>query len=218
MYRKSFFLFIICSMCVMLAACGSSDEKVAEAQQKYAELAEIHNQVVEAHKNVEDASLDESLTELRGKIAELENYNLTEMKDKEIDTLIQIMDTLIESYEEFLVTLDHIKGEEEAAVLVPIFVTLVNATDFTFTELRLYETGDMGMHENVLAGLGDFAAGETLTGLVVQRDVDNTSWVLELKDADDVFYEVYLPVEEYDEEGVKLSLSYDAEQNKILLN
>lgn len=218
MYKRLFSILVICGLCMMLAACGPSDEKVQEAQQKYAELTEIHNQVVEAHKNVTDDSLDESLAELRKQITAVENYNLTEMKDEEIDILIQIMDTLIGSYEDFLTTLNDIKGEEDAAVLIPISVTIANQTGFSFTELKLYEDGDVGMHEDVLAGLGDFAAGETLTGLVVQRDADNTPWVLELKDANSVAYELYLPVEEYDEEGVKLSLCYDEEQKEVMLD
>lgn len=218
MNKKLFSMFMICGLCVMLTACGPSDEKVTEAQQKYTELVEIHNQVVEAHKNVEDNSLDEPLTALREKIEEVEEYNLTEMKDEEIDILIQIMDTLIEDYEEFLTTLTNIKGEEEAAVLIPISITVTNQTDFSFTELKLYEAGDMSTHEDVLTGLGDFASGETLTGLVVQCDADHTPWVLELKDANGVAYEFSLPVEEYSEEGVKLTLSYDPEGKEIILD
>lgn len=218
MNKKLFSIFMICGLCLMFTACGPSDEKVAEAQQKYTELVEIHNQVVEAHKNVTDNSLDEPLTELREKIESVEEYNLTKMKDEEIDILIQIMDTLIEDYEEFLDTLTDIKGEEDAAVLTPISITVTNQTDFSFTELKLYEAGDMSTHEDVLMGLGDFASGETLTGLVVQRDADDTPWVLELKDANDVAYEFSLPVEEYGEESVKLTLSYDPEGKEIILD
>ena len=217
MYKRLFSIFMVCGLCMMLAACGPSDEKVQQAQQKYTELTEIHNQVVEAHRNVEDDSLDEALTELREQIAAVEDYNLTEMKDGEIDILIQIMDTLIESYEDFLKTLTDIKGEEDAAILVPIPVTIVNQTDFSFTELKLYEDGDVGIHEDVLAGYLDLAAGETLTGLVALRNSENTPWVLELKDTNGAAYEFYLPVEEYEEEGVKLKLSYDEEQKEVLL-
>lgn len=218
MNKRLLSIFMICGLCAMLTACGPSEEKVAEAQQKYTELVEIHNQVVEAHKNVEDNSLDEPLTELREKIKEVEEYNLTEMKDEEIEILIQIMDTLIEDYEEFLSTLTDIKGEEEAAVLTPISITVTNQTGFSFTGLKLYEAGDIGTHEDVLEGLGEFASGETLTGLIVQRNVDHTPWVLELKDANGAEYEISLSVEEYEEEEVKLTLSYDSEGQKITLD
>lgn len=209
MNKRLLSIFMICGLCAMLAACGPSEEKVAEAQQKYTELVEIHNQVVEAHKNVKDNSLDEPLTELREKIKEVEEYNLTEMKDDEIEILIQIMDTLIEDYEEFLTTLTDIKGEEEAAVLTPISITVTNQTGFSFTGLKLYEAGDMGTHEDVLEGLGEFASGETLTGLIVQRNVDHTPWVLELTDLEGTEYEFELPVSEYGKDGVLLRLVYD---------
>ena len=218
MYKRLLSLFMMFGLCVILTACGPSDEKVAQAQQKYADLVEIHNQVVEAHNEVEDNSLDEPLTELREKIKEVEAYNLTEMKDEEIDILIQIMDALIEDYEDYLTVLTDIKGEEDAAELTPISITVANQTDFSFIELKLFEDGDMSTHENVLTGLGDFASGETLTGLVVQRDADDTPWILELQDTNGISYEFYLPVEEYDEEGVKLILNYDSEQKEIILD
>lgn len=218
MYKKLLSIFMICTLCIVVTACGPSDEKVAQAQRKYAELVEIHNQVVEAHKIVADNSLDETLTNLREQITDVEGYNLTEMNDEEIDLLIQIMDTLISSYEECLNTLTDIKDKEEAAVLVPIPVTLVNQTNFSFTEMKLYETGDVGLHENVLSGLREFAPGETLTGLTLQRDADSTPWVLELMDMNGSTYQFDLLVQEYEEEGIKLNLSYDAEENIISLS
>lgn len=217
MLKKITSLLIICSLCVLVTACGPSEEKVAQAQQKYAQLAEIHNQVVEAHKNVDNNSLDEALTELREKITEVEGYNLAEMNDEEIDILIQIMDALISSYESHLNTLADIKGEEEAAVLVPIPVTLVNQTERSFTEIKLYESGDVGIHENLLSGIGEFAQGETLTGLTLHRDADNTPWVLELIDGEGITYQLELLAGEYNEEGIKLNLVYDAEQETISL-
>lgn len=217
MFKKIVSLFMICVLCALVTACGPSEEKVEQAQQRYAELAEIHNQVVEMHKSVTDDSLDDSLTRLREQITDVENYNLAEMKDEEIDILIQIMDTLISSYRECLDTLQEIKWKEEAAVLVEIPVTLVNQTDFSFTEIKLYESGDAGLHENVLSGLRSFAPGETLTGLTLQRDVDNTPWVFEVTDADGSVYQFELSVEEYREEGIKLNLTYDVEENVINL-
>ena len=63
MYKKILSLFIICSYCFLMTACGPSEEKIEQAQQKYAQLVEMHNQVVEAHKNISDASMDETLSE-----------------------------------------------------------------------------------------------------------------------------------------------------------
>lgn len=217
MLKKFFTLLLICSLCVFAAACGPSEEKVAQAQQKYAQLAEIHNQVVEAHKNVEDSSLDEDLTKLREKITEVEGYNLAEMDDEEIDILIQIMDALISSYERHLDTLTSIKKQEEAAVLVPIPVTIVNQTEFCFEEIKLYESNDVGIHANLLSGIGEFAQGETLTGLTLQRDINNTPWILELTDAEGIVYQLELLTGEYTEEGIKLNLVYDAEQKIMSL-
>ena len=217
MFKKITSLFIICCLCIFVTACGPSEEKVAQAQQKYAQLAEIHNQVVEAHNDVDNNSLDEALTELREKITEVEGYNLVEMDDEEIDILIQIMDALISSYERHLNTLTNMKGEEEAAVLVPIPVTLVNQTEISFTEIKLYESGDVGVHENLLFGINEFAQGETLTGLTLQRDVDNTPRILELVDVEGTVYQLELLAGEYTQEGIKLNLIYDAEQKIISL-
>lgn len=218
MNKKLLSIILICSLCIIFTACGPSDEKMTEAQQKYTELVKAHNQAVEMHKKIDDNSMDDDLVRLREKILEVEAYDLTKMKDEEIDILIQIMDTLIASYEDLSSELETIKREKGAAILVAIPLSITNQTNCFFTELRLYESGDVSIHENVLVGMGDFSVGETLTGLVVQRDVNNTPWMIELQDENGNSYAFELAVEEYDEEGVKLTLYYDEEKNEIGLN
>ena len=218
MHKKNFFLLIICSLLLLTTACGPSKEKVAEAQEKYTQLAEMHNQAVEAYKGVEDDSLDESLINLREQVVEVGNYDLTELKDEEIDLLIQIMDSLIVSYEEHLKALYDIKGQEDAAVLVEIPVTVVNHTDFSFAFLQFYEKGDYDTHANVLENMEVLAPNQSLMGLVVLRDVDNTPWILVLEDTNGMKYELELPVKEYDEEGITLGLSYTAEEEKLFIS
>lgn len=215
MFKRLIFLFMICSLCLFAAACGPSEEKVTEAREKYSQLVEVHNQAVEAHKGIADDSLDESLAGLREQVAEVENYNLAELKDEEIDILIQIMDALVVSYEEHLEALSDIKGKEDAAVLIPIPVSVTNKTDFSFSVLKLYEKGDYDNHTNVLEDMEPLASGQALAGLVIQRDVDNTSWVLALEDTVGMKYELELLVEEYDEKGVALELFYDVEEEKL---
>ena len=217
MYKKILPLFIICSLCFLFAACGPSDEKIAEAQQKYAQLAEIHNQVVEAHKNISDPSMDETLTEISGQIPGLQEYNLAEMKDEEIDALIQSMDLLITSYEEALKEINDIKAREEAAVLTDIPVSVENDTSFTFTSLKLYETGDYAVHANVLEGTEGLLPGQALTGLMIERDVDNTPWTLVLSDTEGAEHEYELQVDKYDEVGITLRLVFDAEETKLAM-
>ena len=93
----------------------------------------------------------------------------------------------------------------------------MNQTEISFTEIKLYERGDVGIHENLLLGIGEFTQGETLTGLCLQRDIDNTPWILELTDTEGMTYQLELLSGEYTEEGVKLNLIYDAEQKIISL-
>lgn len=217
MHRKIISILIICCISISLIACGPSEEKINEVQNKYMELVEIHNQVVEAHKGISDSSLDESLTKLREQMSEVEGYNLNKMKDEEIDTLIQIMDVLIASYTEQLSTINSIKDQEDAAVLVPVTMTVTNDTKLSFNTLKLYEQNDTGTHKNILGEMGDLTPGQTVIGLVMQRDVDNTPWVLELTDTNGAAYEIVLPVAEYGQEGVKASLQYDAETKELCL-
>lgn len=208
MYRKGILFIIICFLCLMFTACGPSKEKVEQAQEKYVQLIGKHNQVVEMHKNVDDASLDEALVELEEKVGEVEAYNLADMQDEEIDLLIQIMDALIESYNGYLDTLSGIRGEEEAALLIPTTITLTNRTEFSFSVLKLYEQGEGGVHINVLENLEPLGPGQSLAGLVVQRDVDNTPWILSLADLEGREYEVTVRGEEYGE-SVSLDMIYD---------
>lgn len=215
MYKKMLSLFIICSFCFLMTACGPSEEKIEQAQQKYAQLVEIHNQVVEAHKNISDASMDETLSEISGQIAGFEEFNLAEMKDEEIDALIQSMDSLIASYDDALKKITEIKAKEDAAVLTDIPVSVENGTSFTFTSLKLYETGDYGTHTNVLEEMDGLLPGQALTGLMIKRDVDNNPWMLMLADTEGAEYEYELQVSEYDETGITLKLSYDVEEKEL---
>ena len=216
--RKRFFMGVTVGMlCVALTACEPSDEKIAEAKEKYVQLAEVHNQVVDAHGNVSDGSLDEELVALKGKAKEIESYNLAEMKDEEIDQLIQTMDFLIEDYGEYLTALSDIKEEEEAAVVTSITLALANHTDFSFSEIFLYKKGDNGDHANVL-GDGELVPDQSLTGLIIRRDAEDTPWILVLTDGGGKVFELELPVREYSEKGVSLSLSYDEEQDEIIVS
>lgn len=205
----------LCTMCFYLAACGPSKEKIAQAQQKYTALVELNNQVVEAHKKVEDSYLDEELVDLRGRISELEAYNLSEMKNEEIDALIGTMDSLKDSYENYLEALIDINDKEEAAVLTTIPVTLTNQTELSFSGISLYEKGSGSTHANILEELDALNPGRILAGLVVKRDVDNTPWMLSLKDTEGAEYEIELPVEEYTEEGIGLEIVYDEEEGAL---
>lgn len=216
--QKRFILsFTICFLFLFLTACGPSEEKIAQAQQKYSELAETHNSVVEAHKSISDNSLDEALTALADKVTIVGNYNLQEMKDEEIDLLIQTMDSLIDSYDEFMTALTDIKGKEDAAVLTPIPVTLINDTRFYFSGLSLFEQGSLETPANVLESLPPLEPGQSLTGLLIQRNVDNTPWLLTLSDTDGGAWEFSLPVENYEEEGITLRLLYNSQESELTI-
>lgn len=218
MYKKTALFLMICCLSFFAAACGPSDEMIEKAQQKYRELAKVHNQVADAHQDITDDSLDESLTELSEKEEVLEQHNLSEMKDEEIEQLIQTMDSMIITYEEMLEEIFSIQEREDAAVLVPVPVTVINNTSLSFSVLKLYEKDNSGSSMNVIEDLETFDSGQTLAGLLIQRDVDNTPWILELTDTEDVKYELELPVEEYDEKGVSLELTYDAQEGKPVIS
>lgn len=221
--KRIFSLFIICAVCIFTAACGPSEEKVMQAQQKYTELKEKHNQVVEIHGNISDSTYDEQLLALRGKIDEVEAYNLNDMKDEEIDLLIQIMDSLIDSYDEFHTVLTDIKAKEEAAVIVTIPVTVVNNTGIAISSVKLHEQGDYHTQVNVLENMTSLESGQTLTGLMIQRDVDNTPWILTIEcvqnaeETAGLKAELQLSVEEYEESGETFILIYDEETEAIII-
>lgn len=210
MHKKILSFIVTASLCLALTACGLPKEKIAQAQEKYTQLADIHNQVVEAHKNVEDNSLDEELAKLQSRASDMGTFNLAEMAEEEIDQLIQDIDSMIGEYEGYLAQLSNIKGAEEDAVLTPVVITLMNRTESSFSDLRLYEQGSSGAQVNVLEDMEGFVPGQYLAGLTVMRDVDNTPWVISLTDVNGAEYEVVLAVGEFAEGNVSLALNYDA--------
>lgn len=203
-------------LCLILTGCGGpSEEKIAQAQSTYTQLVELHNQVVEAHKEISDASLDNKLVALAEKAGKIEDFNLSEMKDEDIDVLIETMNSIISSYEECLQTINDIKGQEDAAVLTPILVTLLNSTDQTFRTLTFYEKDDTSAKSDVLEETSGLGPGQSLAGLMIYRDVDNTPWILELENTDGACTKIELPVKDFDEEGEHLTLSVDPETQEL---
>lgn len=212
---KSRLLLLCLFLSLSFTGCGPSEEKIAQAQELYVQLVDLHNQVVEAHKDISDDSLDEELVALSEQIKQIEQYNLNELKDEQIDLLIESMDSIIDSYREYLSVIDQIKAQEIAAVLISIPVTLFNGTEFTFQTLTLYGKDESSHNSNVLEGTSGFAPGQSLTGLMIYKDVSSTPWILMLEDASGVTYEMELPVKEYDESGILLTLTYDSEAKEI---
>lgn len=208
---------VMAAFALLLTACGGpSAEKIAQAQDTYSNLVSIHNRVVSAHRQIEDDSLDEKLVALGEKITQVNTYNLNDMNDEEIDMLIDTMDSIIDTYEEYLTAINDIRDTENAAILTPINVSLVNDTNLTFAGLSLHQKGTI---ENVdlLETLSGFMPAQRMAGLVIYRDVQNTPWVLELVSEDGSLYELNLSVKDYSEDGCVLTLTYDSEKDAILI-
>lgn len=167
-----------------LCACGPSDEKIIEAQGKYRELITIHNEVVNAHSAIKDASLDDELLALEESIPLMEEYNLNDMTDDEINILIDSMNNVISSYTTYLTTIGEIKQKEDASMLTPVYLTIVNMTDITFTKLSLEEKGEINTVTDALETLSGFGPNQEIIGLTIYKDVDNTPWILHLDDKD----------------------------------
>lgn len=208
---------VMTAFALLLTACGGpSAEKIAQAQDTYSNLVSIHNRVVSAHRQIEDDSLDEKLIALGEKITQVNTYNLNDMNDEEIDMLIDTMDSIIDTYEEYLTAINDIRDTENAAILTPINISLINDTNLTFVGLSLHQKGTI---ENVdlLETLSGFMPAQRMAGLVIYRDVQNTPWVLELVSEDGSLYELNLSVKDYSEDGCVLTLTYDSEKDAILI-
>lgn len=208
---------VMTAFALLLTACGGpSAEKIAQAQDTYSNLVSIHNRVVSAHRQIEDDSLDEKLVALGEKITQVNTYNLNDMNDEEIDMLIDTMDSIIDTYEEYLTAINDIRDTENAAILTPINISLINDTNLTFVGLSLHQKGSI-QNADLLETLSGFMPAQRMAGLVIYRDVQNTPWVLELVSEDGSLYELNLSVKDYSEDGCVLTLTYDSEKEAILI-
>ena len=218
--KNLYSLLLSCVMtasALLLTACGGpSAEKIAQAQDTYSNLVAIHNRVVSAHRQIEDDSLDEKLVALGEKITQVNTYNLNDMSDEEIDMLIDTMDSIIDTYEEYLTAINDIRDTENAAILTPINISLINDTNLTFAGLSLHQKGTI-QNADLLETLSGFMPAQRMAGLVIYRDVQNTPWVLELVSEDGSLYELNLSVKDYSEDGCVLTLTYDSEKDAILI-
>lgn len=208
---------VMTAFALLLTACGGpSAEKIAQAQDTYSNLVSIHNRVVSAHRQIENDSLDEKLVALGEKITQVNTYNLNDMNDEEIDMLIDTMDSIIDTYEEYLTAINDIRDTENAAILTPINISLINDTNLTFAGLSLHQKGTI-QNADLLETLSGFMPAQRMAGLVIYRDVQNTPWVLELVSEDGSLYELNLSVKDYSEDGCVLTLTYDSEKDAILI-
>lgn len=218
--KNLYSLLLSCVMAastLLLTACGGpSAEKIAQAQDTYSNLVAIHNRVVSAHRQIENDSLDEKLVALGEKITQVNTYNLNDMSDEEIDMLIDTMDSIIDTYEEYLTAINDIRDTENAAILTPINISLINDTNLTFVGLSLHQKGTI-QNADLLETLSGFMPAQRMAGLVIYRDVQNTPWVLELVSEDGSLYELNLSVKDYSEDGCVLTLTYDSEKDAILI-
>ena len=218
--KNLYSLLLSCVMAastLLLTACGGpSAEKIAQAQDTYSNLVAIHNRVVSAHRQIEDDSLDEKLVALGEKITQVNTYNLNDMSDEEIDMLIDTMDSIIDTVEEYLTAINDIRDTENAAILTPINISLINDMNLTFVGLSLHQKGTI-QNADLLETLSGFMPAQRMAGLVIYRDVQNTPWVLELVSEDGSLYELNLSVKDYSEDGCVLTLTYDSEKDAILI-
>lgn len=182
MGNKIKYLILMMVSTFLLTACAPSKDKIIEAQTKYRELVAIHNEVVEAHSAINDRSLDDELIALADNISEIETYNLNEMTNSEIDSLIQTMDSIIETYQNYLNTIGEIKNHEDETRLDTIRFSLTNGTSKTITEIALKEKGDTDPVSNALEGINYLLPGQQLIGLAIHQDINNTPWVLVIND------------------------------------
>ena len=158
--------------------------------------------------------MDEKLVALSGKIEQINTYHLNDMNDEEVDMLIETMNTLIGTYQEYLDAIHQIKSSEDAAVLTPIPLSLINGTSLTFTGLSFYQKDSSG-NDDLLESLSGFGPTQRLTGLVIYRDTQNTPWMLDLKTSDGTAYSLELSVEELSTDGCILTLTYDSELGEL---
>ncbi len=215
---------------LLLCGCGVSEEKIAEAQSKYRELVNAHNTVAEAYDTIKDSSLYGELSGYETKLEEYRSHNLYRMNENELNSLISSMDETLTEYRDYLVRIDGIRQEEEAAFLVPLSFTLINDTELTFTGLTLKENGDTAPVTDLLEDNRTLSPSGEIVGLSIRRDADHTPWILTLTagketdgDTEDEtaespasgsIYELPVTPDELENAAV-LRLVYDAESDTL---
>ena len=220
--KKCFIALILLVSAISLTACGPSKATIAEAQDKYQELLATHNQVAESYATIEEGSLNNELQAMSDKVSELTEYNLYEMTDDEIDALIDTMNSMITSYSDYLKTIGEIKIVEEKTLLTPYVFSVTNDTHLVFSGLSLSERGESDLVSDALLGTAGLNPGQTLAGLTVYRDAENTPHVMTLSVNDEEgieinSYKLVIDNEVLPESGAKLHLKWNEETAEVYL-
>lgn len=220
MKKTAFLSIILIFSFALLTACSNSKDKIIEAQSKYRELIDTHNRAVAAYKDIKDNSLDEELKAISLEIEKVKEYNLYDMTEEEINTLIDVMNNLEDTYKGYLENIENIKALEDAAVLKDRTFTLRNETGMVLESLSLVEQGDSSEAKDALETFEGFKNGQEVLGLTVYFNVDNVPWDLIIRtqsenEEEGRTYVVGLTPERLHESGLNLVLKYDEESDTM---
>ena len=221
MKRILFCIFTMIMTMALLTGCGASSKKIAEAQKKYQELLAVNNQVAEVYNEIHDDSLQSELEALSAKVDELKEYNLKNMKNSEIDVLIDTMNSIDEAYSGYLKALGEIKVSEDAVALERIDFEVKNETEYVFVSLELMEEGDKDYISNAIADTEGLWPNGRVAGLSIYRDAEGTPWIMTVKRLDgeeEVSYSFVLDEEKLNTPNTTLYIRHNPDTDEMYVD
>lgn len=211
-------LFLLVINIFLLTGCGESTEsKMKEIKSAYSNLLAQHETAISVHDSITSSELDSVLLSLEEDLLAIHEDDLNLLKEDALNSLLNQIVNLTASYEEVILQMSQIKENEDAAVLIPIMVTLHNHSDQPLYEIYLL-SGDtysspenLEPNQNILKDLAPLNHGEHLVGLEIYKNVQNTPWFLivcnkkhsdEIPDERDIDEDSSLETEETDTEDL----------------
>ncbi len=203
-------------LALMLAGCGASEEKLAEAEQAKSLMNEAKTTAEEMYLDVSDTSKRKELDELAKKAEEIELIEFNKMNDKQIDEVLPGINEITEGYQNVKKELNNVltsesRVKEEKAKHSGLDSYFINKTGMNLSKIVLHDISTDTYSDSFIGEDVVLQAGYTLMGASLDIYSDSSEW--EFVITDDAGTEYTLSCESlkgYELEGASIVLNYDS--------
>ena len=197
MSKKGLYFLTAMLLCLILTACGLSEENLSKLTKSrdallvQKELAENLNGDL-----VSEAFIDE-LSQLASQSEEFSALNFEKVKNKEVEDLVSRMDALTGSYKDISDKISAELSAEESAQKetekhIEILCSIENASGSELSSICFKDLTDGSVTENYLAEGTTLPGGRILAGVTLPVYSDNSSFCLVVTDTLENEYEYAL--------------------------
>lgn len=223
--RGNKLIFVSCVLLFSISLLGCdkvSDEKVKICKDLYNDVIEKHNDTIEAYSSISSNEFDIQLNTFQEELSSIGEYNINEIDDKSIDSLISDLEVRLIKYDELLSEFDLLNsGSEYTEMQNNLSATIVNSTGLDLYEVYFYDITKEKDRVNLLSDSIEMLSGYGIFSIVnMCFDNQNTIWKLEVMDeAGNIIESQEIDLKDYKSNiTINMEFSFDTMEGWLEIN